>query len=181
MPKRLRYQPEEVTLAKEEEAFKLRTEGWTQQRIAQKMGVSQCYISKMLTRVLKRYTKNFMEHVATVKAEQVAMHNRIVDEALTAWEKSKGIQKVVKNKAKGVVNRRGIQETVSGDTTEENKQLFGDTKYLDSSMRAMEHIRKIVGIGSEDEEAQRDPIFGSVEFKIVDKRSIGDEGAKGDI
>lgn len=171
MPKKVKSQPDEVTLDREERAFELRTKGWTQQRIAKEIGVTQAAICQILTRVTKKYTKLFMEHVQTVKAEQVAIHTRIVDEALQSWEKSKGMHQTEKNKAKGII-RDGIKQTVGGDTTIENKQLFGDTRYLDSSMKAMEHIRKIMGVGTEDEEAAKDPIFSKVEFEIIDKRSL---------
>jgi hypothetical protein len=168
MPKKLRSQPVEITLAREEEAFNHRTNGWTQQRIANHMGLSQCAISKMLERVTKRYSKLFMDKVQIVKAEQVAIHNKIVMESLESWENSKGLHKTEKNKAKGIVNKKGVQETIGGDRTVEEKQLFGDTRYLDASMKAMEHIRKVMGVDILDLE-QKDPVFKGIKLTLIGK------------
>lgn len=177
MPKKVKNQPDEVTLAREEQAFDLRSKGWTQQRIAKFMNLTQPAICQILTRVTKKYSKLFMEEVKTVKAEQVAIHQRIVDESLDAWHKSKGLHEIKKNKAKGIFNKLGNRELVGGDTTIEEKQLFGDTRYLDASMKAMEHIRKIMGVGTDEENAPKDPIFNRVAIEVIDKRTLELENA----
>lgn len=172
MVHKVKFQPDEKTLQREKIAFDLRTKGWTQTRIADHLGISQVSVSKILTRVNKKYTRLFMNRVANVKAEQVAIHNQIVEESLDAWHKSKCIHRVTKTRAKGRIDKKGKQKTIGGDKSEEEKQLFGDTRYLDTSMKAMEHIRKIVGVGTEDDTAERDPIFGKVELEIIDKRTL---------
>lgn len=171
MVKKVKNQPDELTLSREREAFDLRARGWTQQRIADHMEMSQGQISAILTRVNKKYTKLFMDDVKNIKADQVSIHSKIVDEALDAWEKSKSIHKVTKNKAKGIVTKDGKQKPSGGETSEESKQLFGDTKYLDSSMRAMEHIRKIVGVELLDTDS-KDPMFGSIKLTLIGKDGV---------
>lgn len=151
---KVKKQTDEKTLDNEQKAFELRTKGWTQLRIAKELGISQAAISGILQRVNKKYTKLFMSRVDDVKTEQVAIHQRIVDDALEAWSKS----------------RRKI--TIVKDGIKIEKESLGETRYLETSMKAMEHIRKIVGVGTEDEEAERDPIFEKVVIEVIDRRTL---------
>lgn len=173
---KIKKQTDEKTLANEMEAFDLRTKGWTQFKIAGHLKLSQSAISKILKRVNLKYSRQFMDDVRSVKHDQIAAHELIRQEAMDSWYKSKGTITVVKNKAKGIMDysedKRGAQRAVGGDRLTEEKQLFGDTRYLDIAMKAMEHIRKILGIGNNGDDEDKDPIFGSIKLKLIDKDGV---------
>jgi predicted transcriptional regulator len=169
---KIKKQTDEKTLQNEMEVFDLRTKGWTQYKIAGHLSLSQAAVSKILKRVNQKYSKIFMENVRNVKNDQIAAYELIRQEAMDSWYKSKGIIKVVKNKAKGKFDEQGAQRTIGGDQTVEEKQLFGDTRYLEVAMKAMEHIRKILGIDKGDDDEDKDPIFGSIKVRLIGKDGV---------
>lgn len=105
----------EVILQNEARAFQLRKMGWTQNRIADEIGMTQQGVAKALKRITARFYKDFMSDVKAIKEEQVAQLEHIAGESMQAWSKSK----------------------VGSEA--------GDPRFLSSFMKAKEEIRKIVG------------------------------------
>ena len=152
---KVKKQTTEKTLYNDKTAFDLRVKGWSQLRIAEHLGVSQSAISLILTRVNAKYAKNFMSKINDVKTEQVAQHQFIIDESMGAWTKSKNPRKRK--------NKDGEVEQISA---------HGDARYLDTAMRAMESIRKILGVHLIDPGEDKDQIFGKVMLEVIDKRYV---------
>jgi predicted transcriptional regulator len=143
-------EPKEIVQQRERLAWALRQEGWTQDRIAVELGIGQPAVSKALKRLSIRYHKDMAADVARVKGEQIAQLDRVVDEAMQAWERSKQSAKSLSKITKpgsGPRGQRGQQE----ETTLRVDDQVGDPRHLQTAMKAMEDIRKITGANAPDE------------------------------
>ena len=140
--------------------WKLRTRGYSQSRIADQVGVGQQQVSKILKRLNNRFHKEIMDDIKSYKADQLAKHETIVEESMEAWFKSKehGSKRRVKKDDKKQVS--------------DYEDYFGNTQYLDTAMKAMEHQRKILGIDKTDQDAEKDKVIRSVNINIVDVDSV---------
>jgi DNA-binding CsgD family transcriptional regulator len=87
MPGRPKEDPQ-VVRARETEAWKLRAQGWTQQRIGDKLGIDQTTVSKLLARVADRRLKELRDKVDRQRGEQTDQLSHLLDEAMQAWELS---------------------------------------------------------------------------------------------
>ena len=67
-------------------AWKLRTRCWSQDDIADKLGVSQETVSRMLNRVAERLNKAFLQEITRMRLEQTAQLDHIARAALDAYE-----------------------------------------------------------------------------------------------
>ncbi len=141
--------PAEVARERELRAWKLRTEDfWTQQRIADELGVDQSTVCKMLARISKRYLKAIESQVEDRKAEQILQLEQIASEARAAWEKS--LQDAQES---GEVTVEETEQTENGcskktktTTSSKTKGQAGDARHLQVAMQALGDIRKILGI-----------------------------------
>lgn len=172
--------PREVTQQREMTAWELRQLGWTQQRIANEMGVAQGTVSKALTRLGTKYNQETMKNVAAVKGEQIAQLEAIRDMAMQEWLNSRSEYKEV-----SVRYQRVTEEHIDPDTLEDweppdeeedsekrlqimtiiRRQRLGDPRYLKIAMEASAEIRKIMGIDSSNR-------LYAVLFEKVDWESI---------
>lgn len=134
---------DEEVLAHEDEAWNLRVHGWTQQRIATKLGVTQQAVSVMLKRASAKFSERFMQDIKAVKDEQVAQLQLVADEALQGWFKSKEAKKRNVTKLKQGKGRNKNPYIDSKSVSE--FEVCGDTKYLTEFRKALEDIRKILG------------------------------------
>ena len=105
----------EATQFRQTEAFRLRTIGWTQQKIAEHLNISQQAIANLLKKEREKYANTFLSDVKQIKDEQILQLENVSYEAMEGWYNSKKADKE------------------------------GDTRYLESFMKAKEHIRKIIG------------------------------------
>lgn len=129
----------EIRLQREKTAWELRQKMWSQDKIAEELGITQSGVAKLLKRLTLRYAESFSEDIETVKAEQVAQLENIAFEAMQAWERSKEAANVVRVK-------RPLQGTSGeGEQTKEARDQDGDPRYLATAMKAKEDIRKILG------------------------------------
>ncbi len=135
----------EKTLHKEARAFQLRKMGWTQDRIAAEIGMTQQGVAKTLKRVTAKFYKDFMSDVKVIKEEQVAQLDQIADESMQAWYKSK----------------------VGGEP--------GDPRFLASFMKAKEEIRKIVGADLPPNPEEDEEPIDTIRIKIIHPEVIPDE------
>lgn len=134
---------DEEVLAHEEEAWNLRVHGWTQSRIANKLGVTQQAVSVMLKRAGVKFRERFMLDIKHVKDEQVAQLQLVADEALQGWFRSKeAIKRNVTKLKQG--KGRGKKPYIDSKSVSEF-EACGDTKYLTEFRKALEDIRKILG------------------------------------
>lgn len=78
----------EVSRERERVAWSLRQQGWTQQRIADQLGVSQPAVLMMLGRVESRLAVEFREQAEQIKARQTAILETVADEVLQQWRRS---------------------------------------------------------------------------------------------
>ena len=77
----------ERTQELERQAWRLRMRFWSQQDIAQELGVSQETVSRMLHRVAERLNKAFLQEISCMRAEQTEQLTQIARTAYEAYEK----------------------------------------------------------------------------------------------
>lgn len=123
-------------------------QGWTEQRIADHLGKNQSTISRWLGRMEAAAFKRLAETVDRTKARQVHQLEHIQDEAMQAFERTKGARLTHQKKAKSPTDGDG---KVTGDPVvfEEKQTLVeqaGDPRHLEQARGAMSDIRKILGI-----------------------------------
>ncbi len=110
--------------------------GWTQERIAAALGVSQRGVSGILRRCCRKKVAALNDEVLRWKLEQNERLDYLIDQAGQAWEKSKlDAQKAVKATGKG-------RKT----TTLMSAGRCGDVAYLDEMRAAMDAQRKLWGL-----------------------------------
>lgn len=143
--------PKEVLLERERRAWDLRQQGLTHERIAAELNLDRSTITKMLGRLSVRASKNMMEMVIEEKIGQIARLNHIVDEAMQAWERSKETAKTVRRQQadaaaqeEGDVEGSARKKKVTTTTLVQDQD--GDPRYLDVAIKAMNEIRKILGL-----------------------------------
>lgn len=147
---------DEQVIDKEDRAFKLRVQGWSQQHIATELGMSQQGVSVVLKRASERFAKNFLDKMKHVKDEQCAQLEQMCDNAIMAWEKSKK-SKLYKD--------------------------VGDPKHIELWRRLKEDIRKVLGIhlidnGGDDD--KKDQVFKKIQIEMIDSRTVEKELSKDD-
>lgn len=126
----------DVTRERERIAWELRQKCWTQQAIADHLGVQQATVSLILRRVRRRVLEQLQADVEQVKGEQTEQLAYIAAEAMAAWLRSQKPAKKVVRKAEG-------DEAV---ITSEIKERDGDPKFLAEARNALAAIRDIWGI-----------------------------------
>lgn len=85
---RHKYKPEEVA-EHERRAWALRQRGWTQERIAEELKLTQRGVGVILARLSKRYLASLGNDVNRHRAQQTTRLEHILDEAMQAWERSR--------------------------------------------------------------------------------------------
>src|SRR3972149_847519 len=136
--------PRETLREREARVWDLSSKMWTQERIAQELNLERSTISKMLKRLNERALKTVTDEVLAEKAQQVRQLKAVADEAMQAWERSKDSRKgVVKKSSAGTSFRKGGDEVT---TTVQDQD--GDPRYLETAMKALADIRKILGLDS---------------------------------
>lgn len=124
-------QKKERSLALKNECWALRQRGWTQEKIAEHLKLTQGAVSQKLKEACEEYRKLYLGSVERVQNEQIAFLENVILEATAAWERSKETRK---KKSQG---KNG--EVISIESQE------GDPRYLNVALKAKEDIRKITG------------------------------------
>lgn len=154
--------PREVTRENERRAWELRRQLWTEQRIADEIGVDVSTVSRMLRRIEVRYSREFAETLERVKGEQTAQLQYLADEALQGWERSKCNAESLRT-IKEDISLKGTEETQGDDgqpvrvkkavvpaskttTTFTSEGQAGEPKFLSEARGALSDIRDIWGI-----------------------------------
>lgn len=152
--------PEELTQNREERAWLLRQQFWTEERIARDLGVTQQAVSKMLKRVRVRLAKEFKDRAEEIKAEQTTQLSHIADEAMQAWHKSRENAEMTRTITREVGEKKsstrspfdreddpvGGEPVTVTETTFESKGQSGNASHLREAREALGDIRKIWGL-----------------------------------
>lgn len=126
-----------------EETARLYLQGWSQVRIAEKVGVSQPQISLDLKEIRKRWLESSIRDFDQVKAEELAKIDKLESTAWEAWERSVGDRTVTTYKT-GVNGKGEVDEL-----TERKEKLNGDPRYLTIVENCILRRCKIFGIDAE--------------------------------
>jgi DNA-binding transcriptional MocR family regulator len=139
--------PREVTLEREQRCWTLRQQCWTTRRIAAELGIDQSTVVRALDRVHKRALKELTETARRAKLEQLAQLDRIADEAMEAWERSK---KEATSRAvtagRAEVTPRGEKVDLPDLVVTQTRDRDGDPAHLHAAMKALSDQRAILGI-----------------------------------
>lgn len=103
------------TREKENKAWLLRCKCWTEQRIADELGVDVSTVCRMLKRKAEQLALELAQAASAMKAQQSAAHEQIAMEAMEAWEASKEDAVTVKSNEK----ERGVQKNLTAGQAEE--------------------------------------------------------------
>jgi hypothetical protein len=147
MPRRV---PRQVTIEREIRAWDLSRQCWTQERIAEELGIDQSAVSLALRRVERRALEQLSECVLEVKARQTFQLENIANEAMDAWERSKLDAEATETTEEETVleGAGGGQEipATNRKTKRSRKGQTGDPRHLDNVMKALAEIRTIWGV-----------------------------------
>jgi predicted transcriptional regulator len=147
---------------REETAWSLRQRGWSQLRIAAELGVSQPAVHKILRRVERRVLARLADSVESLKAKQSGQLEFLLDEAVQAWERSKG-KTVRETKRESLWNRETVTET---------RDACGDPRYLAEARSILEAERRLWGIGVPRAERER---WEAAEARVMEERKFARE------
>lgn len=141
---------DQTRIANEQRAWALRQRGWTQQRIADDIGVDQGTICRWLDKIERRELARLSKNVEAMKVRQTGVLESILDETLQAWERSK------KPKRKGTTRTASGRPILGTDghpiaTTDETKvseaiERDGEPAFLDRALIALRDLRRLWGI-----------------------------------
>lgn len=150
MPRTLRA----VLIEREHKVWQLRQKCWTQQRIADELGITQAAVSKILKRMSDRFLAQHTDMVGRQKAQQTIQLEYIADEAMQAWERSKEAAKAVTQRAKESEDGSGSSDK---QVTTQVKDQDGNPTYLAQAMAALDRLRKLWGTDAPFKVAPTDP------------------------
>jgi predicted transcriptional regulator len=146
---------EEVSREREREAWRLRQQGWTQQRIADRLEVTHQAVDVMLSRIEKRLAAEFREQAEQMKGRQTAVLEQILDEALEQWRRSTE-DAVTEVTVKGKVTGKGGKGKEGTDKDESRAQVTrtvegqtGNPALLAQARGALADIRSIWGLDAQ--------------------------------
>lgn len=155
--------PKEVARQREDAAWELRQKGWTQQKIADELGITQTGVYRALRRAEARVLKRMGDRIAGIKATQHAQLEHVIMEAMSAWERSKADVKTIK-------------VTKDGDGGKIEKTLRttpGNPQFLSEARGAMADVRKLWNIGMDDEgETWKDAYDGWADKQKAKPREV---------
>lgn len=130
----------------EREVWLRRVKGWTQQRIADDLGIPQPTVCAMLKRIESKLALEFKERAAEIKAQQTAVHERIAQEALLQWERScQDAERISTVTGRARATELGVIELPDQETRTVEGQS-GNPALLEKAMAAYAVIRTIWGL-----------------------------------
>jgi predicted transcriptional regulator len=152
---------------RESRAWELTRRGYTQERVAATLGVTQQAVSKILRRAEGRFLDEFRERVAAEKARQTAVLEWVVEEALDAWQQSKRPATITEV---SILPPAGRRKKGGERTRKTEKGQSGNPAHLAEARAALREIRAIWGLDAparteapaNDDTPERKPVFGYV-------------------
>lgn len=118
----------------------------SQLEIAVKNDVAQQTVSRQVRNIAKWIFREQLEDIKIIKAQHVGRLSHIAREAMKAWERSKLV-------AQTEVSKKGTSESKGKYSEASISKRFqcGDSRYLDTAMKALEDIRKVTGANAPTE------------------------------
>lgn len=141
---------EELTTTRELQIWNYRCKGWTQNRIAEHLNISQPAVSLALKRITERAVSELDEAVQQETLIQLGILRNIVMEAMDAWAESKKGRKTVgrsSTKTYGPKPADGTNPIEFGELVNTSQGLienYGDNSFLSTARGAMADIRKLL-------------------------------------
>lgn len=136
----------QTSLDREQRAWELTKQCWTQESIAEELGVTQSAVSHMLKRAEKRFLKGFSERIEAEKARQTARLEFILEEAVQAWRRSKQDAETIKTVEEQVEIEGRVMEAQETKRERTVKGQSGNPALLSEAQKALAGIRGIWGI-----------------------------------
>jgi predicted transcriptional regulator len=164
MGAKLKPKKTEKILHDETRAFELRIKGHSQMEIAKVLGLTQQGVCSILKRVTRKYAQAFLSDVAHIKNEQVSQLENVASEAMAAWYRSKENFNSNKNKinTRGKDGKPALQERLV-----EERDQYGDPRYLHEFRKAKEDIRKVLGVDLVEKELLESDMVGRIQIEVV--------------
>src|ERR1051326_4169214 len=94
----------ETTLLREQQVWELRVKCYSQQQIAQQLGISQPAVSQILNRVRDRLAKQYLEGALLMRIDQTEQLLKVAQQAYADYEASKQ-----------EASNKGVGDRVSGE------------------------------------------------------------------
>lgn len=157
----------EVAREREARAWELSKQGLTESAIAKELGVTQQAVSAILIKLQKRAIKSLDTLIIGEKVRQYEQLRYIAEEAMLAWERSKGPARSVtkhrqEKQARGPDGARdGLDKEgnwvkefplevtdVVTDTTRKIEERDGDPRYLTTALTSLGDIRRLLGLNA---------------------------------
>jgi transcriptional regulator with XRE-family HTH domain len=142
--------------------------GWSQNQIAEDLGVSQAAVSKILRRVEERVLRDLRAIVERQKARHSMRLEHLYAESMRAW----GDSKVDSTRRR---QRKTQAGTGSGGTTVAevvSENQHGDPRYLEEARKSLADHRKLWGLDAPqrvDVRASRNPYDDMTEEALRDE------------
>ena len=114
----------------------LALQSWTQESIAQELGISQSQVAADLKKTRQSWRESAIRDFEAARHEELARLARIERESMAAWERSK--QPLQTATVNGEAGAQKARRTV--------KHQNGDPRFLDIALRCSEARRQIVGL-----------------------------------
>ena len=111
-------------------------QSWTQEAIAQELGVSQGLVAADLKKIRQVWRESAIRDFDAARHEELARLARIERESMAAWERSK--QPLQTATVNGEAGAQTARRTV--------KHQNGDPRFLDIALRCSEARRQILGL-----------------------------------
>ena len=151
------HEPTARIRTRDARAMELATLGWSQQRIAADLGVSQAAVSKILKRVDERLLQDLRSTLERQKVRHTVRLEHLFTESIRAWDNSKAD---TTRRRQRKTDGTGTGQTVA-ELVVENRH--GDPRYLNEARKAMADLRKLWGLDAPqqvDLQTPRNPYEG---------------------
>lgn len=148
----------------------MRVQGWTQQMIADHLGVTQPAVWDMLQRTEKRLAAQFKDQAEEIKARHTEQLEYIANQALAQWHRSceDGVTEVtVKGKTTGTKGKGEAGDQSKAQVTRTVVGQSGNPALLEKALKAMSDIRAIWGAEAPRKVEGSGPGGGPIEFRDV--------------
>jgi predicted transcriptional regulator len=154
-------------------AWRRRLEGWSQQRIATELGVSQQMVSKMLRKLERQLAQQFTAEVSEARARQTAQLERTYMLLMEQWERScEDTERVNTTTGRTAVfaDGRAVELPALIATTRERQ--CGNPALIGQALAALQAIRRIWGLEAPTRHELAGPACGPIRIVEVDADGI---------
>src|SRR4051794_24543124 len=138
---------QDVMVEREHRAWDLRIrEHLTQAEIASALEVDQATVSRLLLRASRARLGDMRELIDIQIGEQYDRLNYIYTESVRAWEASKEPSKLVAKRMSRIAGGAADDGPRDEDIMTRVQDQDGNTRYLETAMKALADLRKLLGI-----------------------------------